>query len=528
MHPLEKTHRVDKIESTHRDSMRLRNAEFVIKISGTESGREFTFILKGAHLQVLPGHEVPKKGGGGNVSEDWYEALTEEERLDVMQAVCAHYRKASRDPDGMKTAAIGIVNNPDTKAQKRDKHLIYVGINNHYNTDKVSKGCAEQGMVKAASNSITQYMYHNRDEEVADVPFIKEVFVMGGRAPNPNIPGDKGMGAICPCGQCTDLLARAMLPGGNVYVLPPTKGFEHLAVNHKARQFSDVVSGQVWKTTIDNLNRYRVIAYDNTSFEKRAQRDGLAETVARLANFSLPEVSDEVAAQAARNEKQRRKSIAALDVATRDGKPDAEAINNYLYHEILEGLHDRLTVNRVPFEPQRIRSWLTGESGKEDESKVKYVRAVVMQLDDGTYCSSYDSVTGSDNAFVSAESSALGANSAKLGTQGIKHVWTMEFNPRAIAGGVMITPTKDALERIYKRHTKIPGQHVTISNIPFNSQLLEKTDLQAMINANTFRIEEMYPGMFAGNGIKAAPPKPGGSPFQKYLNRAPDTAARGI
>jgi hypothetical protein len=266
------------------------------------------------------------------------------------------------------------------------------------------------------------------------------------------------------------------------------------------------------ETTIDNLNRHRVIVYDDARVEKQVQKDGLAAAVDALKNFSLPEVPEGAAERDMENTRLRRKSIGELDVATRNGALDVQAVNRFMYNEIMADLDDRLQANHVPSHPDAIAEWL--------QKKVKYVRSVVIQLDDGSYRCGLDSRTGSDKAFVNAEFTALGAGASKLGTLGVKHLWTMEFNPEAIAAGVMVTSTKDGLERIYKRHTKIPGQKIEVSNIPFNSQCLAKDDLEKMVHDNSFTFDEVFPSLFAGNGLTGGPPKLAAGSFQKFLNRS--------
>jgi hypothetical protein len=514
-------YRVTALQPSSKERGRLAGGDFAIQVKGTQSGKDFTFVLKGSHLEVLPGPEVKNSNGSGNVSDDWYDALTEAERLDVMRAVAAHYRQPSRDPDGMKTAAIGVVINPDPQAPRRYRHLLYVGINNHLNTDENSKGCAEQGMVKAASNSLTQFMYHKRGETLSDIPFIKELYVMGGRAPNPLISDDRGVPGICPCGQCTDLLARAMIPGSNVYVLPVTKGRESQVINTTAQKFSEVQADEIWKTTIDTFNLHRATIFTDDRPEKEIQHQGVDAMVAHLANYVSPEPTDAVLTQMVLNKKNHRQSIPELDVATKaDGAPDPQAMNAYMWNEISCTLHDRLVAQKVKLEPRAIQQWLN--------DKVKYVRCVVIQLDDGSYYTGYDSRTGSDKAFVNAEFTALGAAAPMLGTQGVKRIWTMECNPKAVEHGMLIGSTKDGLERIYKRHSKIPGQKIEVCNIPINNQKLSLDSLAQIVQNNTFDFDAVFPGLFAGNGITGGPPKGVSSTWQNLLKFSPGDGYRGV
>ncbi len=479
--------------TVHKDS----KVDLSVQINDTQCGRSFSFALKRDQLIVsLGAHKLKHLAG----NQDWYSSLTEQEKVDLMQVVAAHYRAPSLDPDGMKTSAIGVVPNPDPNCAPKDRHLIYVGINNHLNAADNYKGCAEQGMVKSASNSVVQYVHHRLGQTFENKPFIQEIYVMGGRDANPNRAGDVGVPAICPCGVCTDLLAKTMVKGGHVYIMPHTTGRALLTVNEGTHEFSDIQRGEIWKTTIDNLNRHRHVHFDRDIEEYALQRDGFEAMVSRLVNYVPPTPSPEAQQKHAENYAQNRVSIAELDVATRaDGTPEPAAVNDYLLKQISMTLHDRLQGKKITPSEDAVRRFLN--------NKVNYVRCALIQLDDGSYHIGYDSSTGSDKAFVNPEFTALGAAVPKLGTQGVKRVWTMEFNPKAIEAGIMTTSSKDGLERTYKRHSKIEGQDITLCSLPFNAGGLSKEKVEAIAQAHTFDFGEVYASLFAGNGITGGPPE---------------------
>lgn len=415
--------------------------EYRLSITETANGNDFTFLLRGNRLSAQP-------ASTNRDAADWYESLTGEEKIKLMQTVLAYYRAPSLDPNGMKAAAIGIVENTDLKARPSQKHLIYVGVNTTQSASALYKDCAEQNMVNAATASIARRQYHDSNLEKTEKivpPRFKEVYVMGGRDADMSDPNDKGVPAICPCGKCTDMLAKSMDPNGKIFVLPHAKDKE-LTCNSDAVFFSRVKpeDGQYWETTIDRLNAHRDVGLEKGVH--KAQKEALVEVAAKLVKYAPPSVEECVIEKAADNARHRRNSIAALDVATdaKTGQCDTKVMSSYLYHQILTTLDDRLTRDEVVRTPEEISQWL-------HSPRMETVRCVVLQLSDGTYHSAIDSQTSPDKAYPNAGVSALGAAVQQLGTQGVVSMWAMECSPKAIEKGLLPTSPKEEVERIAKR-----------------------------------------------------------------------------
>lgn len=483
---------LEKIDSAERanklSTHDRKTTDVVVSITHTECGRDFQFYLKGQRLEPKLGATPP-----GGASEDWYKALTERERIDLMQAVLAHYRKPSADPDGMKTAAVGIVENPDPNASARDKHLIYVSFNTTDKASKYLKSCAEKNTLDEGRQSMRGYMHHKLGIENAENQKFIEFHVMGGRDPKPGVVSDKGKHGICPCGQCTDRLAMEMVKGGKVFIYPYREDDIQHPVDYFARSFSDVNEKAIWATTIDVLNRHRYI--DLTAKEIDYQKQGLEWVAEQLVNYTPPEKSPELLMQSMKNEEMDRDSIAALDIATHDGVLDVVELNKYMMQQLLKTLAPRIRKNHVPLNKEAILEWLT--------TKVETVRCVVIRTDDGSYHLSKDSRTGSDNAYPNAESSALSSAIDALGEHGVEALYTLTFDPKDIAAGVMRTLSKDGLERAYKRATKIPGKEMYACHLLLNDTSLRRTQLADMSYKYSFDMNEIYPGHFAGTGVSA-------------------------
>ena len=496
----EPLHQIEVLKRGAKDKGKLRDSEWAIRISHTEKGRPFTFYLKGTHLVADPGHEV-KSAKGQNVSEDWYEALTEREKVDLMEAVAAYYRKPSLDRDGVKTAAVGVVQNADPYAKPRNRNLLYVGINTtHLVPADNYKGCAEDNMIRSVAAAIARFMHYERGGNLPEAPFLKELFVMGGRIADRSDSKDKGVHGICPCGPCTDLLAQVMLPGSKIYIYPHTDGQSRLPINEAAKKYSDVATNHIWKTDIETLNANRKVHLRNKTLTEM-QVTGLRAMAECLASgYVPPPRSEEVLKKNDENFRSYRTSIPELDIATKNGSPDITAVNDYLWRELALILNDRLHLaqkeGRLPpygeLTADAVLDWMN--------KKVKTVCCSVIQTDQGAYYPGYDSQTGSDKAFVNPQFTALGAAVKVLGTQGVKRIWSMELNPLAIKAGYMMTPSKDGLERSYKRPTKLEGETLRVCSLPFNDGKLSPELLAAIADECTYGPDTIYVGGFPGNG----------------------------
>ena len=495
------------------------NHDLVVKISHTKTGREFAFTLKGHYL--IP---QPKRHLKGNGDFDWYDALSEQERVDLMDVVLAHYRKPSADKDGMKTSSVGIVPNPDPRHMAHDKHLIYVSFNTPDPENNYLKNCAEKNTVNEASMSMRGFMVHKREMLQPELPKFIEFHVMGGRDPDPAIPGDKGVASVCPCGQCTDRLANAMVEGGKIYVHPHAPSGQAHKINHSgqtggAQHFGEVAKDEVWATTIDLLNQNRRVTL--TDDVQKIQEDGRQWLIQALAHHALPEVSDAVVEQEGKNKRQHRRSISELDLATKDGKPDVAVLADVMRWELVKTLLPRLRRDydgQVPSDENVIRLWL--------EKRVTKVSCDIIQTDDGCYHWGKDSQTGSDNAFVDSGISGLSMAIDSLGDHGVEKIWSIEYDPKALREQRITTPSKESCERAHKRRTRENGKTMTIAAIPLcdNQMIKNVNKIQLVMESLTFTIPQIMPGGFDGSGVTTS--RQGGGIFERFINRAPSNGMR--
>lgn len=476
--------------------------EHKLMVSGTRSGRNFEFKLKGNHLNAVALPLAPELFRDASdlehtVSRDWHAALTEPERLKLMQAVLANYRTISKNHDDLKVAAVGVVDNPDPYADESKKHLLYVGRNMNIGASDVYKSCAEQNMAVAAENSLEGHMHRQRQTDMPEKPYLKEVYVMGGRFADASKPGDKGLPAVCPCGMCTDVLAKKMVPKGHVYVFPHTDGKAQLHVDALSEEFVDVKPGHIWKTTIENLNRDRFIKLDEEIAEwQKNSIDFIAKRIVGELRgekgYEVHTPSDQELKKSTQNLKAGRSSIARLDIATHAGYIQLTKINEFMREQVVDILKDRVLRDEVPLNYPEVMHWLT--------TKVRTVRVAAVQTDkDGSYHVGYDSQTGRDKAYVTPEFTAIGTAVPKLGTQGIKNLWYMEFNPQAIARGELVTPSKDGLERLMKRMSKETND-ITVVAIPPNTLVTANAkQMSQLVKQCTFSIKKLLPGGFSGS-----------------------------
>jgi hypothetical protein len=200
-------------------------------------------------------------------------------------------------------------------------------------------------------------------------------------------------------------------------------------------------------------------------------------------------------------------TIRELNAGTKDGVLDPQVLNKCLIDQLLLTLNGR--VNRrfeqqlkVPKTKAGILSWLNNE-------KFDVVRITIIQTDDGCYHIAKDSDTGSEKAYVDAESASVSAAIDSLGDHGILKVMSMEIRPSEISKNgnfgeesMLYTSTKEGCERIFKRRTQ-SGQPVTMLDIPLNDGYLTREQMHDISHKFGFTIDELYPGGFGGTGLDA-------------------------
>ena len=443
-------------------------------------GRDFSFALKGNHLSARAG-----KKHGQDSERDWYKSLNELEKVQVMSKVLANYRKPTIHRDQWKVSAIGIIENTEADTDDEKKHSAFVGVNNDMRAETLDKDCAEQGVLNAMATTISQYHYHKLDEEMQTPAVPKEIHVMGGRAPNPN-KGDKGEKMIAPCGKCTDTLGKWMDPESTVYVYPTNVRANDLRINDSADSLAEVRPGEVWKTTIGHLNRFRHVLL--TTEQTRVQQEALGGLVEELMREPA-DVPESVITRAAENKRKRIDSVPELDVATdAEGTLAPAAANAHLHSLIVETLRTRMHRANIAPRPDAVRNWLMSDN-------IDNINATIVQYDDHTYTDGLKAQTAYDGSSASSQLSGV-TNTEAVKKGGDKHVirtWSMSFCPKDIEVGRTTTPSKEGVERIVKRMngTRIEKPFV---HFPFNNASLEP----ALTPGMAFSRKDLYPGGFKG------------------------------
>ncbi len=262
----------------------------------SKAGVKFRFVVhrNRVDIDIIQDSELRKIGKASrDPRHDWRKALSEEQKLKIFAIILDEYRKHSiGDEHGYRGAALGVSGN-----------RIFLGANTA--TEQLAssyfKECAEQNMVNAASDLLAYEQVKNKGWDTNNrpqAPKFDELYMMGGISQN-NIP------ISCPCGKCTDMLAKNMASGGKIYALPLMnaaiqKEFR-TSVNEKSEESefgtslaihrSQSSQGQeavknlaglprhaqhfdVWQTTINHLNAKREIHLtDKSQHIAHMQRD---------------------------------------------------------------------------------------------------------------------------------------------------------------------------------------------------------------------------------------------------------------
>lgn len=248
-----------------------------LKVHSHKHKRDFEFVVRRNSVEVQCLNPVKHKRGQDTTAStkynDWRNALSEEEKIRAISLILDEYRKHSiGDEHGYRGAVLGVAENGD----------MFLGANTATEqiTSPYMKECAEQNMVSAASDVVAYRQvrlkgWDNFDKPKA--PKFAELYMMGG-VDQTRVP------VSCPCGKCTDMLAKNMVEGGKVYALPilNQQTFDYLnsagkpvesvsigvhrnetlanvrdKVTFKKPTDSPLTPYPVWQTTIEHLNAER-------------------------------------------------------------------------------------------------------------------------------------------------------------------------------------------------------------------------------------------------------------------------------
>lgn len=441
-------------------------------------GRSFSFTLHANHIVIKP-KEI--RDAAKNILP-WFTALLDEERLQIFNAILAEYRERSQGDAGFKMAALGVTEKGD----------VYIAENTEQISSDFNRQCAEQNMVTISTQrnvykQIGQCIRDGRNPQgiIPENAKFREIYLMGGRLPDTPIS--------CPCGNCTDLLSKVMLPDSNLLVLPVNDGIKTLSINGNMRKLSEIRPGEAWKTTMKHLNSERHITLDEA--QTQAMRTSMAHSLADIRIW---------VSRHAEEDPNRAVGQTIYDPATHTGKIDLKRLSNndlvdlgklkhFMYEQIMVTLANRLE----SLSQDRRLGTLDELSDEQIAALAEHVsvRCSVIQRDDGRLYAVAGATSPIDKAIPDAEISAIGAAGKKLGNQGIRQTWAMEFDMENAKGGLVGSCSKAAVERLLKRSSKITGQ-VDMGFFPFGStaQTHNKAAESLIIRIG----EDLMPGNYKG------------------------------
>lgn len=409
------------------------------------NGKYYTFHLKKQRIHVSP-------------KESWFEEMPVQVRDEVLERMLREFRARSHVTHGIKSAALGITDSNDI--------VIAVNTENRGDND-FPRDCAEQNMV----NALRQANKIGKNQK------FKSVYVLGGK--------DKGEPSIiCPCGNCTDTLAREMVgPDAEVVVLPVRHNLGNLSITTEARSIFDVQQSQGWRTHIGALNTKRELSmgdaekhYFEVAFDALAAHvpcDPETPVVNELTRILGPKESPATYPASSLNEVMASGAFSAIGLYMQ--KRAYEALGNRLLHDA-----DFMS--------------LTSLSSRKDYISKRFtsVQVAIVKTANGEFHEALMVNSEFDRASLPAVTLAVLQNQRSYSP--ITDVWSMEFNPEKAMQGKVMTPSKESIERAIKRGS--PDTQVAFHIIPFARLSLPEQDIAALVRH--YDALELSPGYFTG------------------------------
>lgn len=441
----------------------------VMHLSQTASGKSYSFTVRHGEVQVYKGL-VPREASLDKEKE-WLRDLTDFERVNVAKAILESYRARSEDPDGTKVASLLLTETGN----------LYVSVNGRFTSQRNKRQCAEQTGV---SHADTMEGEKALERGIAKPDFaVREIFVMGGNL-------EKNLHIMGPCGDCTDMLSKSMVPSGNVWAIPLASPGQQLPIHEGANNINEVPAGAVWKTDIGFLNRNRRVKL--TPKDKITLDAGMQSLVTDVRGyFRRPIVEDPnlaihgVPSDAITSQDKDAGALtlpfengieASLDVRRVSMDVNLQKLNHYMREQILLTLANRI-------EAVAKRQSLGNPSALDDaqleniiRDQIRWVRCAVTQRDDGKLFANATARMSGENTYDMAETNAFGQGQRRGGTLKLRKVFTMELNPLLAEEGVMRTSSKSAVGNLIKfesEHTRT----VDFICIPYNNGKLRATDV---------------------------------------------------
>lgn len=410
---------------------------------------------------------------------DWFDVLSEKERMVLCDEAMDHYRNYSSEPNGLHVAAIAIVENPRPLG-KSDHHSVYIQFNTRNAASQHIKNCAELHAMGDMDRDLR--LLQNIPVDPNGKPprqMVKEWHVMGGRDA---ASGKAGISAVTPCGFCTDEMAEHSAPDTPVFVHSlRTKGTKPEIVSD-LKNLGEIKSGQIFKTTMGYLNQKRFV--ELTQAEQDQQRKAFDETIEKLTQYYIGEKMPDWLAYDA--DLQHSMTIAKLKAAhDKNGEVDPQKMADIFRQQTLMTLYSRLVVSQVEKNIDAVRGWV--------RQQADMLRMSVIQMADGTYEFGKEFRGSSEKAMSNSSNASISTAIDRLPGNPVRRLYSYTFDPKNIEEGVMRTPSKDELERAYKRSDPSPENEMKVGVFAptLKSEKAIYYDLP---------LADLYPGKFIGVG----------------------------
>ncbi len=431
----------------------------------SESGHNFSAEIVGNELVICP---------KSREEADWYASLAENERNLVFDAAAQHFRKYSPEPNGMKVAAIGVIENPKPVGDS-DRHLAYIKFNIRNCSSQHIKNCAEANIMGTLDRDL------QRDNEMpirADGKpsrqMVEEWHVIGGKE------GKDGIFAVGPCGFCLDEMAEHSTENTLLYIHSLHEPSVVPEIVENINSLTDMKPGQILKTTVAHFNQKRFVTLDEA--EITSQKKALQEIIYDLTAMYK---GDERPAFLSYDSSLRHSmGIAAIkDAHAKNGEVDSQKMAAFFYEQTLMTLYPRLLQSGAAKEEEAVRQWV--------HQNIDMLRINVFGMADGSFEYGKECRSTADKAMPNASNATISAAVDLLPGNPLKRLYSYTFDPKNIEEGVMRTPSKDELERSYKRseHTVENEMKVTV----FAPSPKKKRAIHRY-----FSLDDLYPSRFSG------------------------------
>lgn len=423
---------------------RTKKSELVAEVA-CDNGKFYTFHLKKQRIHVSP-------------KELWFDEMPIQVRDEVLERLLRDFRERSHVSHDIRSAALGITQSNDI--------VIAVNTENRGDND-FPRDCAEQNMV----NTLRQSNKIGKDQK------FKSVYVLGGK--------DNGEPSIiCPCGNCTDTLAREMVgPRAEVVVLPVRDHLGNLSINTDARSIFDVQKFQGWRTHIGALNTKRELTMDAS--EKRYFDMAFDALAAHMPFKPDTPVVNELTRTINPKDSPAYYPAAALGDVMASGSYSEMA--RYMQQHAYEALSNRLQHDAA-------FNSINNLSSRKDyiAKRIASVQVAIAKTANGEFHEAIVVNSDFDRASLPAVTLAVLQNQRSYSP--ITDVWSMEFNPTKANQGKLMTPSKESIERAIKRGR--PDKQVAFHVLPFARQSLPEQDIAALVRH--YDALELSPGYFTG------------------------------